>query len=127
MQEVATPRAASRPRARDVLGPDWTLGWLFAAPAVIVILVLVAYPFGQSILYSFQNVRIGGEATFIGLANYHSLLFGSQRAGFLNSLRVTGTYVGVALAVKFFLGMVSALILHADIRARNLFRVLLFL
>jgi len=127
MEHVGALPAVARHRPRDLFGPDWALGWLFTAPALVGILGLIAYPFVQSIIYSLQNVRVGGEAIWVGLANYQSLLVGTNSGGFVNSLQVTFVYLVAALAAKFALGLVSALILHAKIRLRSLFRVLLFL
>jgi multiple sugar transport system permease protein len=127
LDRVREGALARRHRDRELLGSDWVLGWLFVAPAMIAILGFVAYPFAQSIVYSLQSVRVGGAGVFVGLANYRSLLVGSAADGFYNALRVTAVYLVVALVAKFLLGMVSALILHAQIRARSLFRALLFL
>jgi ABC-type sugar transport system permease subunit len=126
-QASATEQSARKDWAREAFGPDWQIGWPFALPALLLILLLTAYAFAQSIVYSLENVRIGGSATFVGLANYRALFDGPLAGSFLNSLRVTLVYVCAALACKFILGMVSALILHSNIRARSLFRVLLFL
>jgi len=124
---VAPARVGVR---RSSLGRDWRLGYALTLPAFAVVIGLVAYPLGYAVWLSLQDIKIGGEGRFIGLANYARLLFDSESrvSGlFWNSVRVTLLYTGGALLGKFVIGMVSALILNAHIRARHFWRTLLFL
>lgn len=105
---------------------DWKLGYLLVLPAAIVILGLIAYPFLDSILMSLQSIRVGGAAKFIGLRNYENLLVGANSAEFWNSALVTAQYTLAAEVGKFFIGLVTALILHNVMKLRGLFRTLLF-
>ena len=67
--------------------------WVVSAlPVVLVIVGLIAYPFLYSIWLSLQDVKIGGQGTFVGLNNYFKLLFDSTsriHSDFANSARVT--------------------------------------
>lgn len=127
--------AAHRPvalgaRRRSFLGRDWQLGYLLSLPVVLVIVGLIAFPLVYSIWLSFQDVKVGGAGTFIGLANYQKVLLDTNsriHEAFWNSVQVTALYVGGAMIGKFILGMATALILHANIRARSFWRSLLFL
>ncbi|MER3404645.1 MAG: sugar ABC transporter permease [Chloroflexota bacterium] len=109
------------------LGPDWKIGYALVLPVVSILLAFIAVPFLTSILMSFQDVRAGGDAVFVGLRNYSSLLFGANRARFFNSVWVSFLYTFAAIVLKFILGMTLALVLHSAIRGRNFFRALLFL
>jgi multiple sugar transport system permease protein len=129
--QVAAPGAyaASRPTRRP-LGRDWKLGYALIVPVFIVIVGLVAYPLGYSVWLSVQDVKLGAPGTFVGLGNYSKILFdGTARIhdSFWSSLRITVIYIVGAITGKFIVGMVSALILNADIRARHFWRSLLFL
>src|SRR5919109_4986157 len=72
------------PQARKTLGfreklerfllQDRILGYLFLLPALVVILGLVAYPFVNAIVMTFQQKTAGAPGRFIGLANYRELL-----------------------------------------------------
>ena len=53
---------------------DRTLGYLFLAPALLVILGMVVYPFVGAVLLTFQEKTAGAPGTWIGLANYRELL-----------------------------------------------------
>jgi multiple sugar transport system permease protein len=120
---------ASRP-ARHTLGRDWKLGYALLLPVLVVIFGLVAYPLGYSVWLSLQDVKVGAPGTFVGLDNYYKILFDTEARihdSFWASLRITFLYVAGALIGKFIIGMISALILNAHIRARHFWRSLLFL
>ena len=120
---VAVPR-------KHVMGTDWRLGYILALPIILIIFGLVAYPFVYSVWLSLNDIKLGGQGTFVGLNNYYKLLFDTNARvhdAFMNSVKVTLIYTTGALLFKFVVGMVTALILHANIAGRNLWRALLFL
>jgi multiple sugar transport system permease protein len=128
--QVAAPGAytASRP-TRRLLGRDWKLGYALITPVFVVIAALVAYPLGYSVWLSLQDVKVGAPGTFIGLGNYTKILFDSTARihdSFWASLEITLIYIVGALVGKLIVGMISALILNANIRARHFWRSLLF-
>ena len=64
-------------------------GSVFILPAVLVVLMLAIFPLIISLYLSlsrFKFVRGGFEITFVGLANYRKLLFGSEKTHFLGLL-----------------------------------------
>lgn len=112
------------------LGRDWRLGYALTLPAFAIVVGLVAYPLGYAVWLSLQDVKIGGAGRFIGFDNYVRFLTdgGSRVYGlFWNSAWVSLLYTGGALLGKFAIGMVSALILNSQIRARHFWRTLLFI
>jgi multiple sugar transport system permease protein len=61
-------------------------GNVFVLPAVLVVLFLSIFPLIISLYLSlsrFRFVKGGFEINFVGLANYHKLLFGSEQTHFL--------------------------------------------
>jgi multiple sugar transport system permease protein len=131
MLDTAVSKPAAPPTVRQpTLGKDWRLGYLLALPIIAIIFGLVAYPFVYSIWLSLNDIKLGGEGTFVGLNNYYKLLLDSNARihdTFLNSVRVSLIYTGAALVFKFVVGLTAALILHSKILGRNLWRALLFL
>jgi multiple sugar transport system permease protein len=120
--------AAPRLTARRILGRDYTIAWFFLLPLIIVMVVLIAYPFVSAILLSLQHKVVGGEPTWVGLDNYRNLLFSEQYGEiFRKSVWVSAIYVVVSIALKFVLGMAMALLLNETFRGRMLMRALLFL
>jgi len=131
---VAVLETTARPTARAAmaagLGREWRLAYLLCLPVAVIIIGLIAYPLGYAVWLSLQDIRIGGQGTFVGLNNYGKLLFDASariHAQFLDAVRVTVVYTGGAMVGKFIIGMTAALILHAQIKGRNFFRALLFL
>lgn len=128
--ETASRRVVVARQPWVSLGREWRLAYLLSLPVVLVIVGLIAYPLGYAVWLSLQDIKIGGQGTFIGLGNYNRLLFDSSariNAQFWESVKVTLMYTGGAMVGKFILGMTAALILHAQIKCRNFFRALLFL
>jgi multiple sugar transport system permease protein len=104
---------------RELLG-----GLLLLAPALLILLGLVVYPFGYAIWLSFLEKSVGTVGRFVGLANFHYVITWPQ---FTTALYNTAVFTVVAIAIKFVLGMGVALVLNQRIRARNFFRAFLLL
>ena len=101
---------------RRVLGPDFRLGFLFVAPIVLLVLALVAYPFGYAIYLSLTRKYVGVPPVFVGLDNYVKLTWdGFFQRAVVNSFIFTFGSVGV----KLVLGMAMALVLTSQIRFRS--------
>jgi multiple sugar transport system permease protein len=84
-------RAVRRAPRRSGVRADRILGYAMVSPAIVYILILVAYPFMLAIYFSVSNVTVaGGDTGFVGLRNYISLIDDVvfQRA-LMNSLSFT--------------------------------------
>ena len=124
---AATEPVQSGHRLR-FLGRDWQLGWALVLPILVVLIGLIAYPFGLAIYLSFTNKMIGVPAKFVGLQNYADLLFGAQfGATFWQSVLTTLIYTGVAVGTKVVVGMGMALFLNEEFPGRGLMRAVCFL
>ncbi|MBI2215939.1 MAG: sugar ABC transporter permease [Candidatus Rokubacteria bacterium] len=111
-------RAGRRRGLTRLLGPDYRLGFLFVLPIVVLVLALVAYPFGYAIYLSMTRKYVGVPPVFVGLDNYVKLAGdGFFRRALVNSFVFTFTSV----AVKLVLGMAMALVLTSRIRFRSFF------
>jgi multiple sugar transport system permease protein len=103
---------------RRLLGPDYRLGYLFVVPAAVLVLALVAYPFGYAIYLSMTRKYVGVPPVWVGLENYLKLTFdGFFQRAVANSFIFTFGSV----AVKTVLGMAMALVLTSNIRFRSFF------
>jgi ABC-type sugar transport system permease subunit len=118
-------RRAARGRAvADLLGADWRLGLLFVLPIVVLVLALVAYPFGYAIYLSMTRKYVGTPPVFVGLDNYVKLASdGFFQRAVVNSFVFTFSSV----AVKLVLGMLMALVLTSRIRFRSVFTGILLI
>lgn len=122
------PRAERKTNLRTVFGRDWVTAWIFLAPALVVMIGLIAYPFISAILLSFQAKLVGTPGVWVGLKNYEDLLFGRDlSAQFLQSVKVSFVFTAAATAIKFVLGLAMALLLHEQFPGRTYVRALFFL
>jgi len=120
---AAAPGARPRPAARAALGTlldrEGPLGYLLMTPALLLLLVFIAYPFVLGIWYSMSDVRIFGRGAFIGLKNYADLLHSPV---FLQAVRNSFVYTGAATVFKLGLGLAMALVLNQHFPLKNVVR-----
>ncbi len=99
----------------------------YIAPAFLVLILILIYPLGYSLWLSFHQwtLRTFKQGVpWVGFQNY-SQLFTSPE--FFNSLKITFTFVILAIAIEFILGMGLALLLNHDLRAKGLIRSFILL
>jgi multiple sugar transport system permease protein len=116
--------AAAPSRRAQLMNDQRFVALFFLLPTILVLLFVVIYPFFSAISISFQDKMIGGDASYIGLANYYEL-FGDRT--FLKVVRNTITYTVVAVGLKFLLGLAMALVLAQERPLNFLFRTILFI
>jgi trehalose/maltose transport system permease protein len=94
---------------------------LFYVPAAALLLVVFAYPIARTIALSFSNMNLATafQPEFAGSENYARLLSDSR---FLESLRITGIFTIVSVALEFGLGLMLALAANNCIRGQGLVR-----
>ncbi|NUB93683.1 sugar ABC transporter permease [Haloterrigena sp. SYSU A121-1] len=109
-------------RERVLLWVDERLKWLMTLPAVFLLFALTFYPLLRAIRMSTQQYLPGGETTYVGIENYVNLL---NNGAFLESLVVTGKFIGLAVGLEFVLGFGIALVLNKKIKMRGLWQTLI--
>src|SRR5579871_5982070 len=107
-RQVAQPIARQGTR-RLFVDREAATGYLFVAPALILMLVIAFYPIVQSIWYSLLNYiptypQFGSK--FIGLQNYSTAF---QDATFVGSIGWTVLFVVISVAFEFLLGLLFAI------------------
>src|SRR5712691_6545826 len=115
--------AARRPRfavrLREWFDREQFLGPLFVAPAVLLLLILVAYPFCMALYFALSNAFIGRPSHFIGIRNFINLWDSDAfRQTFQNGFVFTGAAVGL----KLVLGISLALLLNEQLWFKRLIR-----
>lgn len=99
--------------------------WKFLIPSLAVMSVVLLYPLGSAVYFSFLHYYLGGGATeFIGLANYAELL---ADARFWSDLLNTVIIVGCSVALQLLVGLALALALYGLTRGVRLISLLNFL
>jgi multiple sugar transport system permease protein len=118
--EAARPRAGSGRRVRD----QW-LGVALIAPAVLLIVSLVLYPFLYNVWLSLQNIHLTrGISGFAGLENYEYIL---QWDAFWWGLLVDLIWTAASVVGQVVLGLMVAHLLNATFVGRSLARSLVIL
>ncbi len=101
------------------------MGLWFTAPAVIVLLAVLAYPIIASWVLSFLRVRFAGQGLsfqFYGLNNYREMLSNQL---FRESLSRSIYFTFVEVVVVVFLALIVALMLNHPLGRHAFFRVVL--
>jgi multiple sugar transport system permease protein len=119
----AAPTLASG--ARRTGRGDRLFGLGLATPAMLVTVVLLAYPLIASFWYSLHSVRLGGSGLrFVGLDNYADVLTDPL---FMPALVRTVLFALVVTMLTVAFGLGFALVLDGDFRGRTLLRGLMIL
>jgi multiple sugar transport system permease protein len=115
------PPATRRKAASDRAVAENRLGARLVAPAVILMLLVTAYPMLQALYLSLFRYRLTtpGEREFIGLSNYLTALTDSL---FWYDLWNTVVIMVVSVAVELVIGFAFAMVMHRILVARGLMR-----
>jgi multiple sugar transport system permease protein len=118
---AATPSPRARGRSRGRLS-RWLLPYLFVAPAVITLLILVAYPIARVIEISFyKNYLTTPIPEFVGLENYAETV---QQGIFLQAVRNSVIFTAGSVLLHLSCGLGLALLLNRkfNTKVRAVFR-----
>src|SRR5438445_250346 len=115
----APARLPWRTRVRETLDRERVLGPLFITPALILILLLVAYPFCVALYFSVSNAFIGRPSHFIGLTNFIRLW---DSDAFRQTFQNAFVFTGISIAFKLVLGISLALLLNQQLWFKRLIR-----
>jgi len=101
-------------------------GWLLVIPAILVLLLVYAYPIGRAFVLSFftENLSTNLESVPTGFSNYVRMALDGR---FWSSIWNTSIFTAVSLALELVLGMGIALVLDQTFRGRGLVRTVAIL
>src|SRR5690606_13114370 len=104
-------QTSARKRLENIFGSDWQVGYLFVLPMVLIMGLLIFWPFVSAIFISTTSLNfLTGETVDVGLRNYERLWTSSD---FLQAMGNTITFTFWSLSLKFVIGMTVALILNS--------------
>ncbi|WP_086803809.1 carbohydrate ABC transporter permease [Streptomyces caniscabiei] len=124
-------RPGPRTGARAGRGPRslttrraWSF-YVFTGPWVLGFLALTAFPLGYALWLSLTNSDgLSNNSRFVGLDNYRQVLSDPET---LSSLARTGVFTAITVPLTIVAGILLAVLVNQPIRARGLFRTLLYL
>jgi multiple sugar transport system permease protein len=106
-------------RVRELLDREQFLGPAFVTPALLLIAVLVAYPFGMAVYFASSNAIIGRPSEFVGLRNFVNLW---QSDAFRQTFQNAFVFTGAAVVLKLVLGISLALLLNQQLWFKRMIR-----
>jgi multiple sugar transport system permease protein len=116
---VGPPVARPGLRVRELLDHERFLGPAFVTPALLLILVLVAYPFGMALYFAMSNTFIGRPSQFVGIQNFITLW---ESDAFRQTFQNAFVFTGAAVVFKLVLGMILALLLNEQLWFKRMIR-----
>ena len=101
--------------------------WLFAAPAMIFVGLLIAVPLAWTVYLSLTDAQgsVRAESRFVGIANYLQVFGDTER--FWPAVLRTFIFTGGAVATEMVLGMGIALLLWRPFKGEKWVRVAILL
>ena len=106
------------------LNNDNVVGYIFALPFILSLLLLTLIPMSLSLYYSFTNYSIGSSPTWAGIKNFFELTFDST---FGNSILVTIQYVVIGVPLKLVFALFIAMLLTKPTKAQGFYRAVYYI
>jgi multiple sugar transport system permease protein len=116
---TAAARPSLRARLSELLDRESWLGPIFVSPALLLLLLLVAYPFFMALYFSVSNAFIGRPSNFIGIRNFVRLW---ESEAFRQTFQNAFVFCGAAVGAKIVLGISLALLLNQQLWFKRLIR-----
>lgn len=100
--------------------------YLLIAPAILLMLLIIAYPIANSVRMSFLKYILfkPKDVEFIGLANYFNVL---KDPVFRQSLANTVLWIAGGVFFQFFFGLILALLLNRSFKGRGFIRSIILI
>jgi multiple sugar transport system permease protein len=112
-------------RARYLLDRERVLGPALMAPAVVYLILVVAYPLVLAFVYAFSDVTTGSQTLhFVG---FQTFIAAVRDPVFLTSLRNTFVFTALTQILIVLLSTVLAFVLTANFRGRWFVRFLILM
>jgi multiple sugar transport system permease protein len=104
---------------------EWFWGYLFISPWLIGFFLLTLWPMWTSLYLSFTQYDLLQPPIWVGNANYKNIF--TDDADFIQSLKVTFTYVLISVPFKLFFALLVAMLLSKAVKGMSLYRAIFYL
>jgi multiple sugar transport system permease protein len=98
--------------------------WMFAAPAALVVLLVILFPWIFTLYMSVHDWKVSGDTPFVGMANYAKMLTDER---FLYAVVRTLWFTAASVAAPLILGVWAAVCFASKFRFRGLARTVFVL
>lgn len=105
---------------------DRHLKWVLTLPAVIFVLVMMAFPLAYTFRLSFYDWSMSSvdDPVWVGFGNYAKLLAAPE---FWNAVQNSAYFTFLALAIEIVLGVALALLFHRKYKGSNIAKTIMLL
>jgi trehalose/maltose transport system permease protein len=112
----------AKPIEIDLYARQKRLAWFLITPSVFVVLLIIAYPTVQVIVYSFMKYKLDGVTppSFAGIDNY---AFVFSDPDWWHAVWITVVFTIVSVILESVLGLVIAMVANSKFKGRTLLRV----
>ena len=109
-------------REIDLYARQKRLAWFLITPSVAVVILIIAYPFAQVIVYSFLKAKLDGVTplSFVGLDNYGFVLTDPD---WWHAVWVTLVFTFFTVVLESVIGLAIAMVANSKFKGRTLLRV----
>src|SRR5919108_1632516 len=106
-------------RVREWWEQEQVFGYGLIVPALLLIVGLVAYPFGMAIYFSLSDYWVGSPGEFVGLQNFRDVV-GNEI--FQRTVYNSFVFTAIAVVLKAVLGVWLAMLLFRAFKFKRLIR-----
>jgi len=124
LEAAGLPQSGRRSRLREWWEQEHIFGYGLIVPAVVLLVTLVAFPFGMAIYFSLSDYWVGSPGAFVGLTNYRDILANET---FRQTLQNSFVFTGIALTLKIVLGVWLAMLLSRSLPFKRIIRGIVLL
>jgi multiple sugar transport system permease protein len=119
LEAAGLPRPGRQSRLREWWEQEHVFGYSLIVPALVLLVALVAFPFGMAIYFSLSDYWVGSPGAFVGLTNYRDIL-GNET--FRQTVQNSFVFTGIALTLKVVLGVWLAMLLSRNLKFKRIIR-----
>jgi multiple sugar transport system permease protein len=119
LEAVGFARPGRLARLREWWEQEHVFGYGLIAPALLLVVCLVAYPFCMAIYFSLSDYWVGAPGEFVGLENFRQI-FGNEV--FHRTVYNSFVFTSIAVVLKAVLGIWLAMLLFRTLRFKRLIR-----
>ena len=112
-------RAGRLALVREWWEQEPVFGYGLIMPAALLLICLVAYPFGMAVYFSLSDYWVGSPGSFVGLANYRAI-FGNEV--FRQTVWNSFVFTAIAVVLKTVLGVWLAMLLARSLAFKRVVR-----
>src|SRR3984893_2274451 len=119
LEAAGVPGPGRLSRLQEWWEQEHVFGYGLIVPAIVLLVTLVAFPFGMAIYFSLSDYWVGSPGGWVGLQNYRDILANET---FRQTVQNSFVFTGIALTLKVVLGVWLAMLLARNLRFKRLIR-----